>query len=144
AEIKARIEIVEEQLARSREVTGMSVEQWREHMKAQATKGLTKQIEEIEADLSLRQASLDRVDSIKEPTAADLALRDTLAEEIEILKHALVAVRKAKEAAAAVRKAEAKKKVRRCTTALRKTAGYEGGLVPQTGRFVPPSMLNAY
>src|SRR5690606_12456361 len=144
AEIKARIEIVEAQLARSREVTGMSVEQWREHMKAQATKGLTKQIEEFEADLSLRQASLDRVDSLKEPTAADLALRDTLAEEIEFRKQALVEARKAKEAAAAARKAEGKKKVRRGNTALRKTAGYEGGLDPKTGRFVPPSMLNAY
>lgn len=144
SEIKARMDLVDEQINRSRQITSMSPDEWRARIKERAGLGLEKQITDFEQDLATRQASLERIDSLKEPTASDLALRDEIAEDIEMRTQALSEARKAKEAASAARAAESRKKVRRGKTVLRKGAGFEGGLDPHTGLFVPPSLLNAY
>lgn len=144
AEVQARLEILDEQIARSREVTEMDLDGWRAHIKERATGGLDQQIREFEEDLATRQRTLDRIDSLKEPTSADLHLRDTLEEEIVQRTQALREAQNARQATLAAHAAEGKKKVRKGKTVLREGAGFEGGLDTRTGMWVPPSLLNAY
>jgi hypothetical protein len=144
AEIQARMDLVDEQIERSRQITNMTPDEWRARIKERAGLGLEKQISDFEQDLATRQASLERIDGLKEPTASDLHLRDEIGEDIEMRTQALAEARKAKEAASAARAAESRKRVPRGKTVLRKGAGFEGGLDPHTGLFVPPSLLNAY
>src|SRR5690606_36674638 len=46
AEIKLRMDLLDEQIERSRQITNMSPDEWREYVKQRATMGLAKQIEE--------------------------------------------------------------------------------------------------
>jgi hypothetical protein len=144
AEVRARIEILDEQIARSQEVTNMSLDEWREQVKQRASVGLEKQIEEFEGDLAVRYKTLERIDNLKDPTTSDLHLRDTIQEEINLREGALREARESLEQRKAAFAAEGEKKVRRGNTVLRKTLGFEGGLDTRTGMFVPPSLLNAY
>jgi hypothetical protein len=144
AEVRARIEILDEQIARSQEITNMDLDGWRAHVKERAAAGLEGQINDFQVDLDARRKTLERIDALKDPTTADLHLRDTIQEEITLREQALAEARTALEQRKATFTAEGKKKVRKGNTVLRKTLGYEGGLDTRTGMFVPPSLLNAY
>lgn len=144
ADIQTRLELLDDQIAKSREITGMDIDGWREHVKTNAQRGLDAQIADFETDLAVRRTALERIDGLKNPTPSDLAFRDTLQEELDLRTAALAEARIAQRGHAAAHATAGKEKVKRGSTVLRKTAGYEGGLDVRTGLYVPPSMLNAY
>ena len=113
ADIQTRLELLDDQIAKSREITGMDLAGWREHIKTNAQKGLEVQIADFEIDLAARRRAIERIDGLKNPTSSDLAFRDTLQEELELRTDALAEAQIALRGHAAAHAEAGAKKVKR-------------------------------